>query len=351
MAADLARSGHRVRLWNRSRERLESVLQQGGIEFQKGSGQAVLVAPEVVTTDPASAIDQAQLLMVVVPATGHRSVAEAVAPFLRDGQVVVLNPGRTGGALEFQATLRTVGCRADVIVAEASTFLFAARTTEPGHARIYGAKKHVTFAALPATRNSEVGALLNRVYPGCFTPASSVLETSLGNIGAVFHPAIVLLNTGRIEDAAGDFEFYHRGVTPSVARMIQAVDTERCRIASALGVPHLTALDWMRVSYGIQEPDIYSALRANPGYAGIAAPTTLDHRYLTEDIPTSLVPLASLGHLAGVPTPAIRSLIELASILHGLDYLAIGRTAERLGLDRSSVEEITARAAEGSEVA
>lgn len=348
MAADLALAGHRVRLYNRSPERLAPVLERGGLELE---GEVLRFTPiEKVTTDPAEAVTGARLLMVVLPATGHRQVAEACAPYL-DGQVVVLNPGRTGGALEFKATLEERGCRADVVVAEASTFLFAARAVGPARARIYGVKRQVTFAALPATRNPEVGALLDRLYPGRFVPASSVLETSLDNIGAVFHPAITLLNAGRIEDDSAGFEFYRQGASPSVSRVIEAVDTERCRVARALGVPHISALEWMRRSYGVDARDLQTALRSNPGYAGIPAPSQVNHRYLTEDVPAGLVPMASLGHLLGVPTPTIRSLIDLASAMHGLDYHTVGRTVERLGLSGPSVAEIMAQVLEGSAVA
>lgn len=348
MAADLALAGHRVRLYNRSPERLAPVLERGGLELE---GEVLRFTPiEKVTTDPAEAVTGARLLMVVLPATGHRQVAEACAPYL-DGQVVVLNPGRTGGALEFKATLEERGCRADVVVAEASTFLFAARAVGPARARIYGVKRQVTFAALPATRNPEVGALLDRLYPGRFVPASSVLETSLDNIGAVFHPTITLLNAGRIEDDSAAFEFYRQGASPSVSRVIEAVDTERCRVARALGVPHISALEWMRRSYGVDARDLQTALRSNPGYAGIPAPSQVNHRYLTEDVPAGLVPMASLGHLLGVPTPTIRSLIDLASAMHGLDYHTVGRTVERLGLSGPSVAEIMAQVLEGSAVA
>jgi len=356
MAADLALTGHRVRLYNRGPERLAPVLERGGIELERGDlrpdaeGPALAVL-EKVTSDPAEAVRGARLLMVVVPATGHRQVAEACAPHLSDGQVVVLNPGRTGGALEFKATLEERGCRADVVVAEASTFLFASRAVGPARAHIHGVKRQVTYAALPASRNPEVGALLDRLYPGRFVPASSVLETSLDNIGAVFHPAITLLNTGRIEDDAAGFEFYRQGASPSVSRVIEAVDTERCRVARALGVPHVTALEWMRLSYGIEARNLRDALSSNPGYAGIPAPSQLNHRYLTEDIPASLVPMASFGHLLGVPTPSIRALIDLASAIHGVDYFTVGRTVERLGLTGPTAADIMAQVLEGSAVA
>jgi opine dehydrogenase len=51
-----------------------------------------------------------------------------------------------------------------------------------------------------------------------------------------------------------------------------------------------------------------------------------------EDIGYGLVPWSGLGTLAGVPTPTINSLIQLASAMNGIDYMTQGRTLTKLGL-------------------
>jgi glycerol-3-phosphate dehydrogenase len=60
------------------------------------------------------------------------------------------------------------------------------------------------------------------------------------------------------------------------------------------------------------------------------ATSNIEEAIADVDIPMSLVPMASLGEMLGVPTPTIKSLIHLASVIHGRDYWAEGRTAERL---------------------
>jgi len=40
-----------------------------------------------------------------------------------------------------------------------------------------------------------------------------VLHTGLNNMGAIFHPALTILNAGRIESTGGEFQFYIDGVT------------------------------------------------------------------------------------------------------------------------------------------
>ena len=73
--------------------------------------------------------------MVTTPATGHYELACLMAPYLKDGQIIVLNPGRTGGALEVYETIRNYGCDKDIIVAEAQTFIYACRATGPQSAK------------------------------------------------------------------------------------------------------------------------------------------------------------------------------------------------------------------------
>ena len=64
------------------------------------------------------------------------------------------------------------------------------------------------------------------------------------------------------------------------------------------------------------------------------------HRYITEDIPYGLVPLAYLGDLAGVPTPIMDAMIDLASTVNHVNYRKEGMTLEKLGLGGRKVEEI-----------
>ena len=63
--------------------------------------------------------------------------------------------------------------------------------------------------------------------------AGNVLQTGLNNMGAIFHPALTILNTGWIESTHGDYQFYIDGATPSVAKVLSALDRERVTVASS----------------------------------------------------------------------------------------------------------------------
>ena len=347
MAAHLALMGSDVALWNRTFEHVSIIKQRGGIELESedpalhGFGKLSLV-----TSDIKRAIAHAPVIMVVVPSSAHADIAKSVAPFLKDGQIVILHPGRTMGALEFGKVLRDSGCATNVTVAEAETFIYASRSDGPAQARIFRVKEAVPLAAVPATRNDLVLNAIRDSYPQ-FIDGVDVLNTGLNNMGAIFHPALTLLNAGWIEHTYGDYQFYIDGVTPSVARVLEALDRERVTVAAAVGIRARTSLEWLKMAYDTIGEDLHEAIHNKPGYYGIKAPATLHHRYIFEDVPMSLVPIASLGLRYGVSVRAMESIIRLASIIHRTDYWRRGRTVEKLGLEQWSVSELTRFVKEG----
>jgi opine dehydrogenase len=348
MAAHLALMGFGVTLYNRTPDNVLAIKRRGGIELESyDGGPRGFGALKLVTSDLAEAVSEADAIMVVVPSTAHVDIARNCSSHLRDGQMVVLHPGRTGGALEFVKVLRDTGCRADVTVAEAETLIYASRSEGPAQARIFSIKEAVPLAALPSSRTSRVLDVLSDAYPQ-FIDGISVLHTGLNNMGAIFHPALTLLNAARIESTGGEFQFYIDGVTPSVARVLEALDRERVTVAAALGIRARSAQEWLKMAYDATGATLHEAIHNQPGYRGIKAPPTLRHRYIFEDVPMSLVPIAAFGQSYGVSVRCIDSIVRLACIVHSTDFWRRGRTLDRLGIDHLSVGELTRYAMNGS---
>jgi opine dehydrogenase len=338
MAADLAVRGFSVRLFNRTFERVEVIKARGGIELETEDGQYHFGPLEVVSSDVGEVLAGADVAMVVVPATGHRDMAEVCAPHLQDGQVVILNPGRTGGALEFANVLREKGVTAQVKVAEAQTLIYACRISGPAQVRINSIKRQVPVAAFPAADTDAVLAVAHQLFPE-FIPAANVLETGFNNIGAIFHPSTTLFNASRIE-AGEEFEFYS-SITPLVAGFLETVDAERVATAKAYGAEVDSARDWLAKAYeGIRGDNLYERLQSCAAYRGIKGPKSMKVRYIVEDIPTGLVPIASFAQTAGIPTPASRSIVDIACEMYGRDFWAEGRSMENLGLGGMTAEQI-----------
>ena len=347
MAAHLSLLGAEVALWNRTFDHISIIKKRGGIELDSPEGGPHGFGKlSLVTSSMEEAVAHAQVIMVVLPSSAHADIAKAAAPFLKDGQLVILHPGRTLGALEFAKTIRDMGCVADVTVAEAETFIYASRADGPAQASIFRIKEAVPLAALPACRNDIVLKAIHHAYPQ-FIDGIDVLHTGLNNMGAIFHPALTLLNAGWIEHTHGDYQFYIDGVTPSVARVLEVLDRERVTVASSVGIRARTSLEWLKLAYDTNGEDLHEAIHNQPGYYGIKAPPTLNHRYIFEDVPMSLVPMASLGKRYGVSVLGMESIIRLGSIIHRTDFWRRGRTVERLGLEQWSVSELTRFVQEG----
>ena len=350
MAAHLAIKNQNVTLFNRNFSHIEVIAKRGGIELESppggphGFGQL-----NKVTDDMQEALQDAEIIMVVIPSSGHADVARVMAPYLKDGQMVILNPGRTFGAIEFNQILRLKQCKADITLAEAETFIFASRAEGPSQARIFRIKEAVPLAALPSTDTPKVLTAIEHVYPQ-FIDGINVLHTGLNNMGAVFHPALAILNAGRIESTHGDFQFYVEGVTPSVAKVLETVDRERVTVASSLGIRARSAMEWLQLAYNVRGDTLYEAIQNQTGYYGINAPSTLQHRYISEDVPMSLVPIAALGERYGVSVNGINAIIRLGCILHSTDYWRKGRTLDKLGIMDLSIGEMMRYVNEGYEV-
>jgi opine dehydrogenase len=345
MAGHLAVLGFPVMLYSRDRHKLEELETAGGLELD-GEIQG-FVSGVKLTSSPEEAAAFSDVLMVVVPAFAHGEVARTLAPHLRDGHIVVLNPGRTLGAIEFEHTLRQHGCLAQVVVAETQSLLYACRIVAPGKVRVFSIKRRVPVAALPAWRTVNVVRRLRRAFPQ-FVTASHILETGLDNIGAIFHPTPTILNLARIEQGSS-FDYYHDGISPAVARVLARMDEERLTVARELGMVARSAREWLADTYGASGIDLHEAIMNTKAYKGIKAPGEVNTRYILEDVPTGLVPISSLGEMVDVPTPTMDAVIELASVITGQNFRASGRSLQNLGLDDLDVGELHRYILEGRE--
>ncbi len=344
MAGHLAINGFHVHLYNRGANKIRPVKYRGGIKVEgevRGFGKI-----DKASNNIEECISNADILMVAVPANGHRFIARTCAPYLKEKQIVILNPGRTGGALEFFQTLKEEGVEKFPFIAEAQTFIYASRAIGPAHAKIFGIKHSVPLATLPAYWIPGVVKIINRAYPQ-FVPGDNIFKTSFDNIGAIFHPALTVLNAAWIEETHGDFEYYIQGASFSVSKVLEALDKERLAVAAALGYKAMSARNWLYTAYSATGKDLYEAIHDNPGYLGIKGPDRLHHRYIDEDVPMSLVALSSIGDMLKVETPTIKFIIHIASLMRGKDFFKEGRTAEKLGLKGKSIRDIRLLAVTG----
>jgi opine dehydrogenase len=121
-------------------------------------------------------------------------------------------------------------------------------------------------------------------------------------------------------------------------------------IMKALGLNQTLYEEWLFKQGFIDsiESTVYEAISKSTLKGVIpCGASIMQHRYITEDIPFGLVTMASLGDMLGVPTPTIKSLITLASVMNQVDYWKEGRTVEKLGISGLNVNELREFVTEG----
>ncbi len=334
-AADLALRDFETRLYSRSEKTLAPLLERGGIELVE-NGQVRFGRPRRMTTGLEQAVAGADLIVIAAPAVAHAFMARSLAPLLTEAQIVHLNPGQTGGSLHFVHELRRAGCRVPVRCCETVTLTSICRMASPARVAIYRRTANLGCAAFPAGRAPEILPDVAAVFPNV-VPAENVLDTGLGNINAIMHPAGMVGNAGWIERHGGELLFYREAVSPAVARIIEGVDRERLAIVRALGLRPRTFVEifhgaGLTSGEALASGSVYQATQESEPNKTIVAPTTHDHRYVHEDVGHGLVPMAELAALLGIGTPVIDALITLASEMNRTDYRRTGLTLERMGL-------------------
>jgi opine dehydrogenase len=339
--AELIQAGHEVTLWNRSAATLEPFLRAGGVEYEGVLGSG-LARPKLITGDLRAAIAGSDAIICTLPTFLHAEVAGALAEAGVQADVpVVLNPGHTGGALEFRAAFRRMHADPPP-VAEFSTLTYVARKYQPQRVTVTGRAKKVRAAALPGGERALEAAC--RLFP-CARPERDVLAANLANVNMVLHSPGAVLGAAWIEATTGDFTFYVEGMTPGVVRVMKVLDDERRAVARAFGHELPNVIEEMQrigtVEADLKDTgDLAAAIAGGEANRRIKAPGSLKHRYYLEDFGHGLLPFMAFAAVAGVAVPVAEALFRLGETLVGADYRARGRTAEAMGisgLDRAQL--------------
>ena len=332
-AADLADRGHKVTMFNRTQSKLDTVRRSGGISLTFNN-ETRFVKPINVSSSPKEAITDADAIVVAVPTTAHAYVADRIGKCLSDGQLVLLNPGHTLGGLEFRNRLRRNSIKKKIKLCETMTLTYITRLRGAGAVQIFRKSKNIRISALPSVDNSSIFDTAKEIFPNLVL-ARNVLETGLDNINAICHPPGTIMNAGWIEHTRGNFKFYKDGITPGIGKITEAIDQERQAIMRSFAIKPISFVELFHSvgSTRLRKGSVYSAMKASEANKTIKAPASLDSRYILEDVGYGLVPMVELSKIAGVGAPTMESLVNLSSIMNGVNYWKEGRTAKKLGIN------------------
>jgi opine dehydrogenase len=342
-AVELTLAGHEVCLWSRAAETLDPFRTAGGIAYDGVLGDGTV--PVRLTNDMTIAIQGAEAAVVALPTYAHNAVARALsAAQWPEDRPVILNPGHTGGAMEFTTSYQRTGATAPPIAAF-STLTYVARKYSPKRVTISGHAKAVRMASLP---RAEAAMVVGAALFSSAQPVADVLAADLANVNMVLHPPGAVLAAAWVEARDGDFSFYVDAMTPGVARVMRQLDDERRAVARSFGhdLPNLIA-EMQRIgtveSNITDTNDFPAAIATGEANRHIKGPDSLCHRYYREDFGHGLLPFLELAAIAGVATPTAQSLFTLGAALSGNDYHKGGRTAEAMGIAGLNKEQLLQR--------
>jgi len=279
------------------------------------------------------------VVIVALPAPAYPSVLPVVARHVESRQTVIVSGALSLAPLWLAELAAARGVRPRV--AAFGTTVATARAQVDGVA-IMTVRTRLAVAALPTTSGAETLATCRALFGDRFDLADSVLAVTLTNINPVAHAAMALANFTRIERGEAWPQYHY--LTPAVARLVEAMDAERLAVAAAYGQRVTTIEAHFRRSFdvpGATLADIAAELHRRRG--GPPGPTSLDTRFVLEDVPYGLVFTAALARIVGVGVPVTGSVITLLATLYARDFGAGNPLIGALGLGTESREGLLAR--------
>lgn len=341
----LAKAGHKVSLLKTSHalhdENFEALrCQRGiyGIDNTQIVKEKCFVPLDCITRNPEKAFKNAEIVFVLTQSLQHERIAEFIAPYVQGIQAICIVPGNMG-SVYFRRLLPS-----SIVIAEGESTVIDARIQEPGLVNILFRNVRNLIACNPVTDNEKglrIFSSLFDTYCGCRT---NIVESAMHNPNLVVHTIGTIMSASRIEYSNGEFWLYREGFSPSIWNMIRDLDNEKNHVIEAYGG---TACDYIECCKFRNELDlqkdarvVFDSYSLNGSPKG---PSTINNRYITEDVPNGLCLLESLADKKNISTPITTSLINIASSLLNKNLRDYARTLQSMKLTDNEMNDMLCR--------
>ncbi len=340
MASDLKYSGYDVVLSSIAphNSKLKMFKMLGNIKIEgmfSKYEEPVVIPTDFIEENTQTAIKRADVIMINTPAFAQDEYEFLIGKYGRRGQLVVFPCGGFS-AVNFANYLKTIGREKDFYVCETGSFIYTTKLTGLGSVLIKIIKSKFMFSCVNTENTNYTLKIMNEIYPQ-FYAAENVWQTSFSNPSSTLHTITTLCNMSRIEQM-GSYKNSFYDITPAVARIIEEVDKERCKIASYFFKNVMSVTEIMCSLYNIHYDNIYDTIKNIAAFKIQYAPNNLKHRYITEDVPYSLVPISTIGKKLGINSPNMNSIINLASMSNNTNYFEEGRNADKIGFSKEQAK-------------
>jgi opine dehydrogenase len=250
-------------------------------------------------------IENSDVLLNTTPIGVHDEIYEQIDTVCRARERGVLLIHLGGG---FSVFSHLAAGSSPVRLASCHTLPFASRVDRTT-VKLLNVRRH-TPVWLSDSIDRPVISLLKDLLGGDLQIYENPLEGSIDRSSYVMHPVVTMFNVTRIENGEG-FYFYKDGFSGSIYRILIAAGQERQALASMLGFGRFPSPQARLAAFQAN----YSA-----DFSVIRGPDSVQHRFITEDIPFGLVPICTLAETLGLAMPVCRSIVEIASTVAGTDF-------------------------------
>lgn len=341
MAAYLAKEGHDPMLWSPSGERAKALAAGEALE---ATGSFEHKSQVRVAKNCAEAIDTADVVIIAMPGYGHRAAFDAAAPSLKSHQHVIISSHCSFGALYLSKRLAERGVQLPISVW--GTTLLTARQQSETSVKINTVRQKVDIATLPQSAIDQGLALCTKLFGDRFVARDGLLAIALSNLNPQNHLGIALLNLTRMEKGEAWGQGEH--VTPAVGSVIESLDAERLAIAETFGLSVRTVFEHFSLSFHVPMGSVSEMNQQmhSEGRGGMG-PSTIDSRYIFEDVPFGLVPTALLGRMTGKPAMLHEAGTTLLAAATGRDLSAENDLLPELALSDMTLDQLKRLCADG----
>ncbi len=288
-----------------------------------------------IALDAKELVAQSDILIVALPANGHKQVFDAIAPHLAsisEAKHIIVSSHASLGALYISQLLQ--GSKARHTITSWGTTVCTARRTSGQSVDVKTIRKSVDTCCLPENETSKSLAILQCLFPEIsFKARDGLLAISLSNLNPQNHLAISMGNISRMDKGEDWYQF--QNITPRIGGLLEGLDRERLDIADALGLKVKTVYEHLSLSFHVPIKGSISDMCQEIHKKGndVYGPNVADTRYVTEDVPFGLALVVALGKLVGRPALLHESGLLICNAMYGRDFLLENDLLQAIKMD------------------
>ncbi len=313
-AVHCAAKGHEVIIYTSTPE-----LYDGHLSIVDDSGTVIKEGLiKYATADPVKAFEKAELIMVTMPATMMKSIADTISKYSASSAIIGIIPGNGGGECAFKKCIE----RGNTVFGMERVPSVARLIQKGKTVRATGYRNELHVAALPADKVYECAGLIKGIFEKKTISIPNFLNLTMT-------PSNPILHTTRLRTI---FEGWHEGMTyeslplfyeewnDDSSELLLACDEEVQNICKKLPEFKLQYVKSLRIHYESSSVQgLTKKLSSIPSLRGLKTPAVeidgayipdLHSRYFTADFSYGLTIIKQIADFAGVKTPNIDETLD-----------------------------------------